>query len=110
MFSRNSGTLQVSASNYDLEVLTLCEKLLKELSIDSKIYLHYKKGTPVKIRGKMYRYNSDLYRITILRRQSVLNFYREVGFSIQRKQLKLKEALEFLEMYKREHKRTNASK
>lgn len=110
VFNRESRTLQVSASNYDLEVLTLCEKLLKKLNIDSKIYLHRKKGTPVNIRGKMYQYNSDLYRITILRRQSVLNFYREVGFSIQRKQHKLKEALEFFEMFKRERQCTDVSK
>ena len=110
VFDRKSRTLHVSASNYDLDVLTLCEELLERLGIDSKIYLHRRKGTPVNIRGKMYQYNSDLYRITIQRRRSVLNFYREIGFSIQRKQLKLKEALELLGMFKKEHQCTDMSK
>ncbi len=77
VFTRKSRALHVSASNYDLEVLILCKKLLKKLDIDSRIYLHRRKGTPVNIRGKMYRYNSDLYRIVVQRRKSVLNFYRE---------------------------------
>ncbi|NJD99341.1 DNA endonuclease [Thermococcus sp. LS1] len=110
VFNRKSRTLYVSASNYDLDVLTLCEELLKRLDIDSKIYLHRGKGTPVNIRGKMYQYNSDLYRITIQRRRSVFNFYRAVGFSIQRKQLKLKEALELLGMFKKEHQCADMAK
>ncbi len=102
VFNKKSRTLHVSASNYDLEVLTLCEELLKKLDIDSRIYLHRRKGTPVNIRGKMYRYNSDLYRITIQRRASIFNFYKEIGFSIQRKQLKLEGALELIGMLKKE--------
>ncbi len=110
VFNRKSRALHVSASNYDLDVLTLCKELLKKLDIDSRIYLHRRKGTPVNIRGKMYQYNSDLYRISIQRRRSVFNFYREVGFSIQRKQLKLKEALDLLGMLKKEHQRTDVDK
>ena len=110
VFNRKSRALHVSASNYDLEVLTLCKELLKKLDIDSRIYLHRRKGTPVNIRGKMYRYNSDLYRVVVQRRRSVLNFYREVGFSIPRKQLKLEEALDLLGMLKKEHQCTDVDK
>ena len=110
VFNRKSRALHVSASNYNLEVLTLCKELLKKLDIDSRIYLHRRKGTPVNIRGKMYQYNSDLYRISIQRRRSVFNFCREVGFSIQRKQLKLKEALDLLGMFKKEHQCTDVDK
>ncbi|NJE10123.1 LAGLIDADG family homing endonuclease [Thermococcus sp. MAR1] len=110
VFNKKSRSVQISAANYDLNVLTLCKELLHGLEIDSRIYLHRKKGTPVNIRGRMYQYKYDLYRIMIQRRQSVSNFYKNVGFSIVRKQLKLKDALEAIGVFKKEHQRTNVSK
>lgn len=94
-YSSNSAksNLFVSAANYDLDVLELCSELLDELDIHSKIYLRSPKGTPVKIRGKWYEYKQDLYEIRVYRRKSVLNYYLQVGFTIQRRQQKLAQAL-----------------
>ncbi|ASJ14201.1 LAGLIDADG family homing endonuclease [Thermococcus radiotolerans] len=93
IFSKKSKMLYVSASNYDTEVLRLCQDLLDGLKIHSKIYLHQKKGTPVNIRGKIYHYSNDLYEIRIHRRDSVLKYLQNIGFSISRKQAKLENGL-----------------
>ncbi|WP_297495878.1 LAGLIDADG family homing endonuclease [Thermococcus sp.] len=85
----SKGRVKVLASNYDIEVLRLCQNLLEVLGIHSKIYKTKHKGQPVVIRGKQYRYNSDLFTLTINRKESVYRYTREVGFSIPRKQNKL---------------------
>jgi len=96
IFSKNSKMLYVSASNYDTEVLRLCQDLLDGLKIHSKIYLHRKKGTPVNIRGRIYHYSNNLYEIRIHRRDSVLKYLQNIGFSISRKQAKLENGLKEL--------------
>ncbi len=85
----SKGRVKVLASNYDIEVLRLCQNLLEGLGIHSKIYKTKHKGQLVVIRGKQYRYNSDLFTLTINRKESVYRYTREVGFSITRKQNKL---------------------
>ena len=85
----SKSRVKVLASNYDIEVLRLCQNLLEGLGIHSKIYKTKHKGQPVVIRGKQYRYNSDLFTLTINRKESVYRYTREVGFSISRKQNKL---------------------
>jgi len=97
IFSKKSKVRYVSASNYDTEVLRLCQDLLGGLKIHSKIYLHRRKGTPVNIRGEIYHYSNDLYEIRIHRRDSVLKYFQDIGFSISRKQAKLENGLRELE-------------
>ncbi|WP_456395721.1 LAGLIDADG family homing endonuclease [Thermococcus sp.] len=80
---------RVEASNYDLEILELCKELLERLGIHSKIYKTKRKGQTVVIRGKEYRYNSDLFTLRIYQQDSVYRYTVEVGFSIQRKQILL---------------------
>ncbi|WP_461862836.1 LAGLIDADG family homing endonuclease [Thermococcus sp.] len=84
---------RVEACNYDFDVLKLCQELLAGLGIHSKIYKTKRKGQPVVIRGKQYRYNSDLFTLTIYRRESVYRYTRNIGFTIPRKQDKLLEYL-----------------
>lgn len=81
--------IRVEACNYDWEVLELCRKLLDNLGIHSKIYKTKQKGQTVAIRGKEYRYTSDLFTIKIYRIASVYRYMQEVGFTISRKQNKL---------------------
>lgn len=85
----SKGRVKVLASNYDIEVLRLCQNLLEGLGIHSKTYKTKHKGQLVVIRGKQYRYNSDLFTLTINRKESVYRYTREVGFSITLKQNKL---------------------
>nr|WP_240910668.1 LAGLIDADG family homing endonuclease [Thermococcus sp. MV11] len=84
----------VVADNYDRDILEFCKGQLEILGIHSTIYLAKKKGTKVLIRGQEYQYNNDLYRISIHRRASVARFAEEIGFSISRKQEKLRIFLE----------------
>jgi len=90
----NPRRAYVSASNYDKKVLEFCQELLDELDIHSKIYLSREKGTPVRIRGKFYRYTQNFYELRIYRRKSVAKFTLDIGFTIQRKQEKLQPFLE----------------
>ena len=85
----SKGRVKVVASNYDIEVLRFCQNLLEGREIHSKIYKTKRRGQPVMIRGKQYKYNSDLFTLTINQKESVYRYTREVGFSIPRKQNKL---------------------
>ncbi|AIF69161.1 hypothetical protein PAP_03710 [Palaeococcus pacificus DY20341] len=95
-WNRKHQSLFISASNYDLEVLELCRELLGTIGIYSKIYLSKKAGTPVKIRGEKYQYRQNFYEIRIYRRDSIVKFYSQIGFTITRKQEKLKSILQEL--------------
>ena len=96
MSKRDPRKSTIVADNYNRNVLEFCKDQLETLKIHSTIYLAKKKGTKVLIRGAEYHYNNDLYRISIHRRASVARFAKEVGFSILRKQEKLKT---FLQVY-----------
>jgi intein-encoded DNA endonuclease-like protein len=78
----------VRISNTDYELLTYVKDLLKRLGIEST------GPWPERLQGKTfhdprtkrrYAYNSDEYRIYI-RVGSNINFYKNIGFTIRRKQ------------------------
>ena len=87
---KNPRRATVVADNYDRDILEFCKSQLEIPRIHSTIYLSKRKGTKVLIRGQEYQYNNDLYRISIHRRASVARFAQELGFSISRKQEKLR--------------------
>ncbi|ALM75016.1 LAGLIDADG family homing endonuclease [Thermococcus barophilus] len=89
-------SLVISAFNYDFDILNFCKELLQDFGIRSKIYLTKKRGMPIVIRGEQYYYNNNLYELRILRRKSVLKFYKEIKFTIFRKHQKLESALKLL--------------
>ena len=95
-WNKNHKSLFVSASNYDFEILEFCKELLDTLGIHSTIYLSKRAGTPVKIRGEKYQYRESFYEIRIYRRDSIVKFYFQIGFTITRKQEKLKSILQEL--------------
>lgn len=81
--------------NTDHKLLLYVQQLLASLGIESTgPHLGTKKGTYFRCpkTGKVYRRRKDVYYLRI-RTQSLLDFYRKVGFTIRRKQEKLKELL-----------------
>ena len=73
------------------------KELLKKLDIDSTIHIAKKKGTESNIRGKIYYYKDDFYRLSTHRKESIKNFAVKVSFSIKRKYERLLKVLEILE-------------
>jgi intein-encoded DNA endonuclease-like protein len=86
------GYIYLYNSNY--EVLVYAQRLLRRrFGIESTgPWPSTKKGTTKYIRGKRYKANEDCYYIYI-RAESLPNFYRFIGFTIERKQKRLEEYL-----------------
>lgn len=97
-FFDSEGCVEVSgkltASNNDLALLRYVQKLLNRFfRIDTTgPHLGKKKGTILTRRGKLYKRNADCYFIYV-RRASLPIFYQEIGFTIQRKKIRLHKAL-----------------
>lgn len=89
--SVNVDCYQIVADNTNPGIIYLFRRLLKELGIDSKIYLCRQGETFISSRtGKAYRYNSEyVIYLTITKEENILRFAEKVGFIIVRKQLKL---------------------
>jgi len=82
---------QVGLANTNLKLLKEVQYLLLEIfRIRSKIRLQIKKGKKVRIRGKLYSANKNVY-ILLLNRKDSKKFAKNIGFSIKRKQSKLEE-------------------
>jgi intein-encoded DNA endonuclease-like protein len=88
------GYIYLYNTNY--EVLVYAQKLLlRRFGIESTgPWPHKRKGTTMHDprTGKQYKTNEDRYYIYI-RAESLLNFYRHIGFTILRKQKRLEEYL-----------------
>jgi len=85
------GFIYIYNTNYEL--LTYVQKLLKRLGIGTtgpKLNIH--RGTIIRRNGKQYMTKEDVYRLYI-RATSADNFYRLVGFTIERKRRRLEEYL-----------------
>ncbi|MDA4122430.1 MAG: LAGLIDADG family homing endonuclease [Thaumarchaeota archaeon] len=97
-FFDSEGCIDVSgrltASNNDLALLRYVQKLLERFfGIETTgPHLGTKKGTILTRRGKSYRRNADCYCIYV-RRASLPAFYREIGFTIERKKIRLHSVL-----------------
>jgi intein-encoded DNA endonuclease-like protein len=77
--------------NTDLRLLTYIMDLLRRLGIESTgPRIHVRRGTIINDpeRGKKYSCNKDEYYIYI-QASSNINFYRYIGFTITRKQIRL---------------------
>jgi DNA endonuclease len=97
-FSDSEGCVEVSgkvsASNTELNLLTYVQELLHRFfSIETRgPYRGKRKGTILTRRGKSYVRNADCYSIYIPKRDIAL-FYDEIGLSIERKKIRLQQAL-----------------
>ncbi|AEC51843.1 hypothetical protein PNA2_0927 [Pyrococcus sp. NA2] len=84
----------ISVWNYDRELLEICRRLLlNNFNIHSTIFLKREKNSEVIIRGKVCKYNGDLYELRIYRRESVKAFGERIGLTIDRKWRALKSFL-----------------
>jgi intein-encoded DNA endonuclease-like protein len=82
---------QIRIYNTDLRLLIYIRELLKRLGVESTgPKLHTRRGTIIRDRrtGKQYTRNKDEYYIYI-RASSNEDFYKHVGFTIRRKQIRL---------------------
>jgi intein-encoded DNA endonuclease-like protein len=85
----------ITLYNTNYEVLTYVQRLLRRFGIESTgPRPHKQKGTTMHDprTGKQYKTKKDCYCLYI-RAESLLKFYRHVGFTIRRKQKRLEEYL-----------------
>jgi intein-encoded DNA endonuclease-like protein len=84
---------QLRVHNGDLDKLKLACSLLSLLGIEATgPHLKGEKGGTVSIKGKLYHVNKDQYYVYV-RTSSLIAFSYSVGFTIRRKQERLKEAV-----------------
>lgn len=88
--------LRVGVENSDGKLLLRVKMLLKELRIISRIERKREAGTVKIIRGKAFVMKHASYSVVIGRIADVRRFAEEIGFSIQRKTQKLKDALSIM--------------
>jgi intein-encoded DNA endonuclease-like protein len=85
---------QIFITNTDLRLLTYVQELLKRFGIESTgPRLNRRRGSLIKINpitGKIYTTKKDCYYIYI-RTFSNANFYKYIGFTIRRRQVRLEE-------------------
>jgi len=88
----NKRNKQICLYNSNNSLLEYVQYLLEKYFdiIATGPYLVHKAGSIMMINGVKTRYNNDYYYISIGRKEHVLRFLREIGFSIVRKQLGLK--------------------
>jgi intein-encoded DNA endonuclease-like protein len=86
-----NGYIRLYNTNY--EVLTYAQKLLRGFGVESTgPWPAKKKGTTIYSHGKRYKAKENCYYLYI-RAESLLKFYRHIGFTIKRKQKRLEKYL-----------------
>ena len=80
----------IGLANTNTFLLNEVKKLLSIWGIKYKLKLVIKKGQKVKIRGKFYKANKNVYSLLITRKEDVEKFAKFVGFCMKRKKIKLK--------------------
>jgi len=112
---RKFGVSIIVAVSTNLALLEFTYSLLKRFEINSKIRRCRKKGeTDSIINNRPITRTKDLYSLTISKKKDVLKFSESIGFYIERKQKKLKEAAKLmflpnkiaLRIWKQKYKKT----
>ncbi len=83
----------IDASNTNLKLLKIVQQLLKKLGISSYINKQKRKDRYFYKNGKRYKRKAIIYRLRITGKTNITKFYNEVGFTIRRKQNKLKKLI-----------------
>ncbi len=91
--------LRIGVDNSDLELLMQVRSLLKKLKIASRVERKREAGTIKVIRGETFAMRRTSHSVVIGRVADIKRFAEAVGFSIERKTLKLKDALSVIETY-----------
>ena len=92
----NQFSLAVGAENSNKLLLLRLKQLLKELGIDSRFERKRKAGTIMVTRGEALAMRRTMYSVIIGKVTAVRDFAKEIGFSIRRKNQKLKDALSII--------------
>jgi len=100
--AKGSFSLGAGAENTDRTLLGKVKLLLRrEFGISSRIYRKRESGSLMTIRGKSFRKRRPSFSLIIRRLEDLTKFDRLVGFSIKRKDQKLKDALAILQKHGR---------
>lgn len=83
------------------DLLEYMSHLLKQLGINSNIYLHARAGQSTNVRGRLVTYRRDSYHICIYKQNDVMRFAEKIGFTIQRKNLELEKGIKLIEEHSR---------
>ena len=93
VFSKGRGRLSVSLKSNNIELLRDVQLLLLRFGIHSRI-LWEEKGKTVKIKGREVK-SSPSGSLMIRRSESVIKFWKNIGFVSKKKNDKLKQAVEY---------------
>jgi len=91
--------LAVGVDNSNKSLLLRVKQLLKELGIPSRLERKRKAGTVMVIRGVTFVKRRTAYDVVIGEVDYIRDFAKEIGFSIRRKNQKLKDALSIIATY-----------
>lgn len=102
-------TIKIVLANTNLELLLYLKELLKKYcNIESNIKLSHKKGSKFKCNDNTFTRKKNAYDLVIGKINDVKLFASLIGFSINRKQEKLLDAIRIIENYKSGEERTKA--
>jgi len=91
--------LRVGAENSNLSLLLEVMYSLKKLGISSRTERKREKGTIKVIRGKAFVMRRTSYSVIVGNVKDIRRFAKKIGFSIQRKNQKLNDALAIIATY-----------
>ena len=74
-------------------------KVLQNMNIDNYVVLHQKKGSIGVINGKRFKRRKNVYKLRIRKEKAIKNYANGIGFTIHRKQERLKDIVEILSKY-----------
>ena len=84
----------VALSNQSIELLEICQVLLRGFGIGSHLVLSNHKGTVNRAGNREFNLAKDTFRLQIYGRRSLTRFAENIGFSIPRKALVLRRLVE----------------
>lgn len=92
--SKKSNSCLIRAKNKSIVLLQICQNILNLFGIPSTITV---------VRGSGFNPHGIYFALSVCSQESVSSFYRQVGFTIERKQQKLKKFIKLLEADKSSH-------
>ena len=74
-------------------------RALKNMNIENYVMIHQKKGSVGVIKEKYFKRRKNVYKLRIRRIEAIKNYADKIGFTIYRKQERLKDIIEILNKY-----------
>ena len=96
-------------ANSNLEFLTFVKKiLLEKFGIHCSIKLDRRRGEKIIFQNQEYTLKRSCWKLVIKRQEDLVKFYKLIGFRIQRRQRKLRDAIEILREHESNKERVEA--